>query len=162
MRSLGTGDFGIARYLQYNTLIAQLLMTEVPSTHEHLPAFQAFLREAIRYSCGDTLTTLIDDYPVTYGNSWKSNGDFQCFVASAIFSRTIGLQNKLLAEQALLSQSIHDQLKVDGDSQEDAAGSATVEMKLKKVKPDLTDPIITKGKNHICLFRLLSRRRERR
>lgn len=67
---------------------------QVPHTHELLPAFQEFLREAIQLSCGD-YDGIIDDYPVAFGNSWKSNGDFQCFVAAAIFSKTIGMQNKL-------------------------------------------------------------------
>jgi hypothetical protein len=72
-------------------------MAEAPPTHEVLPVLQEFLREAIQLSCGDTVDTIIDDYPVAYGNAWKSNGDFQCFVAAAIFSRTIGMQNKFLA-----------------------------------------------------------------
>lgn len=70
----------------------------IPPTHEYLPAFQEFLREAIQLSCGD-IGNMIDDYPVTYGNSWKSNGDFQCFVAAAIYSRNIGMQKKLQASQ---------------------------------------------------------------
>ena len=71
-------------------------MADVPPTHELLSAFQEFLREAIQLSCGDN-ANIIDDYPVAYGNAWKSNGDFQCFVAAAIFSKTIGLQNKVQA-----------------------------------------------------------------
>lgn len=71
----------------------------IPPTHDMLPVIQEFIREAIRYSCGNDMASFIDDYPVTYGNTWKTNGDFQCFVAAAIFSRTIGMQNKALAAQ---------------------------------------------------------------
>lgn len=79
-------------------------MGDIPHTHEMLPALQEFMRQAILYSCGETVSSLIDDYPVSFGNTWRCNGDFQCFVAAAIFSRTIGMQNKekAAAEAALV------------------------------------------------------------
>ena len=72
-------------------------MTDTPPSYSLLPRVQELFREAIPLSCGEDVCYMIDDYPVTIANSWKSNGDFQCFVAAAIFSRTIGMQNKLIA-----------------------------------------------------------------
>eukprot|EP00603_Paraphysomonas_imperforata_P013980 CAMPEP_0114478296 /NCGR_PEP_ID=MMETSP0104-20121206/15903_1 /TAXON_ID=37642 ORGANISM="Paraphysomonas imperforata, Strain PA2" /NCGR_SAMPLE_ID=MMETSP0104 /ASSEMBLY_ACC=CAM_ASM_000202 /LENGTH=179 /DNA_ID=CAMNT_0001653465 /DNA_START=21 /DNA_END=556 /DNA_ORIENTATION=+ len=99
-----------------------------PLTCELLPAIQNFLREAIQYSCGESVAPIIDDYPVTFGNTWKTNGDFQCFVAAAIFSRTIGLKNKALAAQRCVEAPL---VKSD-DS--DSSAPKTKPKKVKRIR----------------------------
>ncbi len=73
---------------------------ESPVAQAFLQDLQALVTEAVRYSCGDSYEGLVEDYPVSFCNTWRSSGDFQCFIAAAIFNQTIGKQNKLIAASA--------------------------------------------------------------